>query len=63
VPEENVLTDAELDMLIDEIREHYGIETREDAMQFLLKRYLRRAAHNVSGRGRALHIVRERGRS
>lgn len=63
MPEEKILTDAELNALIDDVCERYGIKTREDAIEFLLKRYLRRAAHNVSGRGRALHLVRERGRS
>lgn len=63
MPDEIVTTDAQLDHLIEQVREQHGIESREAAMEFLLKRRLRRGAHQLSGRGRAIYPVRTESKS
>ena len=58
MPDEKVPTDdPELNAQLDRVCITYGIETRAEAAEFLLKRRLRRGASQISGRGRALYPV------
>lgn len=52
--------DTELAARLDDVCQRYHIATREQAMEFLIKRRLRRGARQIAGRGRALHITRNR---
>lgn len=58
MPQEHIDATAELDRLLDSVCQRYAMASREQALEFLLKRRLRKAAQRVSGRGRALYPVR-----
>lgn len=55
------LTDAELEQL-EQVRAQQGLESIEQAAEWLAKRGIRRGAQRITGRGRALHLA-GRGRS
>lgn len=50
------LSDGEA-ALIERVREHKGLETTDQAAEWLIKTRLRRLARQSNGRGRALYAV------
>lgn len=58
MPHEHLPEDAELDELLERVRARFGMATRDEAAEFLIRRRLRKAAQRTTGRGRALHAVR-----
>lgn len=44
--------------MLEKVRRHQGLETVEQAAEWLAKSALRKAAKRTSGRGRALYQVR-----
>jgi len=44
--------------MLEKVRQHQGLETVEQAAEWLAKSALRKAAKRTSGRGRALYQVR-----
>lgn len=58
MPQEHIDADAELDRLLDSVCRRYAIASREKALEFLLKRRLRKSAQRITGRGRALYLAR-----
>lgn len=63
MPDESVHIDPDLAAQLDRLCEQRGFKTREQAMEWLIKRRLSRGARQISMRGRALHLIRERGNS
>lgn len=57
MPQENIPADAELDALVERVRQQYDMATAEEALEFLLRRRLRKGSRRITGRGRALHEV------
>ncbi|MEB3733422.1 hypothetical protein ULF88_03095 [Halopseudomonas pachastrellae] len=53
------LSDDQLELL-EEVRRHQGLESVEQAAEWLAKTALRKAARRTSGRGRALYQVRSK---
>ena len=53
------LSDDQLELL-EEVRWHQGLESVEQAAEWLAKTALRKAARRTSGRGRALYQVRSK---
>lgn len=49
-------TDADLDLL-ERVRAQQGLESIEQAAEWLAKRAIRRLAQRSTGRGRALHLA------
>jgi hypothetical protein len=56
---EIALSDAERDAL-ERIRQMHGLQSLEQAAEWLAKRRLRRAAKQINGRGRALYLARSK---
>lgn len=57
MPEEQIPSDEELDELLERVRSQHGMQSREEALEFLVRRRLRRGSRQITGRGRALHAV------
>lgn len=60
-PAEIAFTDAER-ALLERVREREGLDTAEQAVEWLAKRRLRRATRFIDGRGRMLLLVRSDGK-
>lgn len=58
MPDEQIPMDAVLADTIDRICEARGFATREQAVEWLIKRRLSRGLRQISMRGRALHLIR-----
>ncbi|WP_442489362.1 hypothetical protein [Halomonas litopenaei] len=61
MPEQPTELDQEMTAVLDAIREQQGLETREQAAEWLLRRRIRRGAQGLTGRGRALYPVNSQG--
>lgn len=61
MPEERLSVDAELEALLEQVRQREGLETCEQAAEFLLRRRLRKGTASLTGRGRALYPVSNSG--
>lgn len=57
MPDEEIELDRETEQMLERVRQHYQLATREAAAELLLRRRLRRSARQITGRGRALHEV------
>ncbi|MBZ9576751.1 hypothetical protein [Modicisalibacter sp. MOD 31.J] len=58
MPEERLNADAQLEYLIEQVRQQEGLETREQAIEWLIRRRLRKGAQGLTGRGRALYPIK-----
>ena len=54
------ITEADRDVL-EHVRRQQGLDTHEQAAEWLLKNRLRRSARSITGRGRALYLVVPKG--
>jgi hypothetical protein len=54
------IKEADKDVL-ERVREQQGLESIEQAAEWLLKSRLRRSVRSITGRGRALYLVVPRG--
>lgn len=61
MPEERLSVDAKLEALLEQVRQREGLETQEQAAEWLLRRRLRKGTASLTGRGRALYQVSSRG--
>ncbi|MCT8469427.1 hypothetical protein KZO85_12610 [Chromohalobacter canadensis] len=55
MPEKVMELDPQLQDVLDAIRDQQGLESREQAAEWLLRRRIRRGAQELTGRGRALY--------
>lgn len=58
MPEQPVELDQQARAVLDAVRHQQGLETREQAAEWLLRRRIRRGAQGLTGRGRALYEVK-----
>lgn len=58
MPEQPMELDAQVRKVLDTVRLQQGLETREQAAEFLLRRRIRRGAQGLTGRGRAIYEVK-----
>lgn len=58
MPNRDILTDPQLDELLASVQQQQGLQTREQAMEWLLRRRIRRGSQGLTGRGRALYEVK-----
>ncbi|WP_275286902.1 hypothetical protein [Halomonas elongata] len=58
MPEQPITLDQQTTEMLDAIREEQGLESREQAAEWLLRRRIRRGAQGLTGRGRALYEVK-----
>lgn len=58
MPDEPIDVEPQDGPLLDAICEKYGLESREQAMEFLLRRRIRQGSTGLTGRGRALYDVK-----
>ncbi len=49
--------DQQMKDVLDAIRDQQGLDTREQAAEWLLRRRIRRGAQGLTGRGRAIYEV------
>lgn len=61
MPEKPMELDQQLKAVLDAVCEQQGLETREQAAEWLLRRRIRRGAQGLTGRGRALYEVSPNG--
>lgn len=55
--ENRVALDEEMERTLEAVRQQQGLETLDQAAEWLLRRRLRRGVVNLTGRGRALYEV------
>ena len=60
MPEQPMELDQQAKAVLDAVCEQQGLETREQAAEWLLRRRIRRGAQGLTGRGRALYEVNRR---
>lgn len=58
MPEQPMELDEQAKAVLDAVREQQGLETREHAAEWLLRRRIRRGTQGLTGRGRALYEVK-----
>ncbi|QEM80192.1 hypothetical protein [Halomonas binhaiensis] len=63
MPEQPIPVDDRMAAILDEVCQRCGLETREQAAEFLIRRRIRRGSSSLTGRGRALYPVNNRGGS
>lgn len=56
-PFETLELDTELAELLEQVREHVGLDSLDQAAEYLVRRRLREGTRAYTGRGRALHLV------
>lgn len=62
MPEElRLALDAELERTLEAVRDEQGLESLDQAAEWLLRRRLRKGTGNLTGRGRALYPVSNQG--
>lgn len=57
MPEQDVELDKATQAALEEVCEQQGLESREQAAEFLIRRRIRLSAIELTGRGRALYVV------
>lgn len=57
MPSETLDIDDELERLLEQVKEEMGLDSRDQAAELLLRRRLRKGTRQLTGRGRALHVV------
>lgn len=50
--------DEEMERTLEAVRQQQGLETKDQAAEWLLRRRMRKGVGNLTGRGRALYEVR-----
>ncbi|MDC8802535.1 hypothetical protein PRZ61_03610 [Halomonas pacifica] len=58
MPEQAMELGQQMTAVLDAIRDQQGLETREQAAEWLLRRRIRRGAQGLTGRGRAIYEVK-----
>lgn len=58
MPQQQLELDQQMNAVLDAICEQQGLETREQAAEWLLRRRIRRGAQGLVGRGRAIYDVK-----
>lgn len=61
MPDQAMELDQQMKAVLDAICRQQGLDTREQAAEWLLRRRIRRGAQGLTGRGRALYDVKEVG--
>lgn len=62
MPEQRLELDQQMKAVLEAVREEQGLENREQAAEWLLRRRIRRGAQGLVGRGRALYEVPQGGK-
>lgn len=57
MPDETLAIDAQVENVLEQVRCQEGLETRDQAAEFLVRRRLRKGTASLTGRGRALYDV------
>lgn len=52
--------DDEMERTLEAVRQQQGLETKDQAAEWLLRRRMRKGVGNLTGRGRALYEIRGR---
>lgn len=60
MPEQEMTVSDEECELLEQVRQQQGLATIEEAAEWLAKTRLRRQSKKISGRGRALYLVRKK---
>ena len=60
MPQNHLALDEELERQLEAVRQQQGLETIDQAAEWLARRRLRKGVGNLTGRGRALYDVRGR---
>lgn len=58
MPEQPMELDEQAKAVLDAVCEQQGLENREQAAEWLLRRRIRRGTQGLTGRGRALYEVK-----
>ncbi|SDG21962.1 hypothetical protein SAMN05216571_106145 [Onishia taeanensis] len=58
MPEQAMELDQQMKAVLESIRQEQGLESREQAAEWLLRRRIRRGAQGLTGRGRAIYEVK-----
>jgi len=58
MPEQPMDLDQQAKAVLEAVRVQQGLETREQAAEWLLRRRIRRGSQGLTGRGRALYEVK-----
>lgn len=53
--------DAELEEVLEAVREQHGLDSLDQAAEWLLRRRLRKGTASLTGRGRALYEINSQG--
>ena len=62
MPDQPLELDEQAKAVLDAVCEQQGLEPREQAAEWLLRRRIRRGTQGLTGRGRALYDVKGEGR-
>jgi len=60
MPQNHLVLDDELERQLEAVRQQHGLETIDQAAEWLARRRLRKGVGNLTGRGRALYEIRGR---
>ncbi|WP_083022956.1 hypothetical protein [Vreelandella lionensis] len=60
MPQNHLVLDDELERQLEAVRQQLGLETIDQAAEWLARRRLRKGVGNLTGRGRALYEIRGR---
>jgi len=60
MPQHHLVLDEELERQLEAVRQQQGLETTDQAAEWLLRRRMRKGVGSLTGRGRALYDIRGR---
>jgi|TARA_B100000929_G_scaffold251082_1_gene210922 hypothetical protein len=60
MPQHHLVLDEELERQLEAVRQQHGLETIDQAAEWLLRRRMRKGVGSLTGRGRALYDIRGR---
>mgnify|MGYP003121368468 FL=1 len=60
MPQHHLVLDEELERQLEAVRQQQGLETIDQAAEWLLRRRMRKGVGSLTGRGRALYDIRGR---
>lgn len=58
MPQHHLVLDEELERQLEAVRQQQGLETIDQAAEWLLRRRMRKGVGSLTGRGRALYDTR-----
>ncbi|MCC5811342.1 MAG: hypothetical protein JJU06_13310 [Ectothiorhodospiraceae bacterium] len=58
MPREELELDNEARELLERVRDEFGLEGLDQAAEMMLRRRLRRGTRELTGRGRAMHLIK-----